>query len=117
MNQLLFLKTQLGHVQLEIGFVQKSKHYLLSKQGWQHRHPKIHLLALGLEFNATILRQAAFCNIKPGHDLDPREKCVSQLHRRLHYFVKDSINTVTYPKTLFIGFNMDVTGHLLDCIH
>ena len=72
-GQWFWIKAELGHVELEVRFVQQAHDDFLAKERGQHADAEVHLLAAShLELDTTILRQAALGDVEVAHDLDTR---------------------------------------------
>src|SRR5262249_9102142 len=110
----LDLKAQLSQVKAEILFVQEAEHYLLAEDRRKARNAKIQLsrlvVELDPEFNASILGQALFGDIKPGKYFQPGRDGVPHLHRRIHYVVQDAVYPEPDSKLLLEWFHVDIRG-------
>src|SRR5262249_1960573 len=69
------------------------------------------------DFDAAVLRQTLFGDVKLRHDLDPRHDRVAELHRRIHDVVENPVDAVSNPELLLVWFDVDVARALLNSRH
>src|SRR6185312_14062188 len=118
--QRLRLKTQLGHVEPQVFFIQQPHDHFLAPQRGQAVDAEVELLFLAanlhFQHDAPVLRQALFADIHLGHDLDARGDGVFQFHGRRHNVLQDAVNAEAHAVFFFVRLNVDVTGAALHCI-
>ena len=109
------LEAELGHVELQVPLVEEPQHHLLAEERRQRRDAEVHLPAAShLELDAAVLRQPPLGDVQLGHDLEPRDDRVAQLHRRLHHFVEHAVDAVADAELLLVGLDVDVRRVALD---
>ena len=108
----LLLKTELGHVEHQLVFVEQTKHDLFAKERRQGRNTKIEfaraVVDLDLDLDAAVLRQAFLGNIEFRHDLETRDERVADLHRRMHHVVQNAVNTKSDAEILFVRLDVNI---------
>src|SRR6185369_10488131 len=76
LRERLRLKTELGHVEHEVLFVQQAEHDFFAKQSGESRNAKVELAGTRVDFDfdldATVLRQTLLGDVELRHDLDAR---------------------------------------------
>ncbi len=73
-GQRLRLKTELGHVQPQVFFVEQAKNDFFAEERRHGRNAEVEFLLLSvlqvLDHDAAVLRQPLFADVQLGHDLD-----------------------------------------------
>src|SRR5262249_174443 len=64
-------------------------------------------------FDAAVLWQALFSDVKLRHDLDSRGNGIAELHGRAHDVVKDAVDAVADSQLLLVGLDVNIAGALL----
>ncbi|KAG1531346.1 hypothetical protein G6F50_016749 [Rhizopus delemar] len=71
-------------------------------------YAQVQLLALHAQHDPAVLRQAAFGDVEPGHDLDAADHRRGQVGRRAFALHQHAIDAVTHLEPAFEGFAVDV---------
>lgn len=110
-------EAEFGHIQLEVGFVEKTHNGLFAKEGGQDGDAKVHLTAFPeFELDPTVLWQAAFGDIQVAHDFEAGGDGVSVMEGWFHHFVEKAVDAVSDAHFFFIDFDVDVGGAAFDGI-
>ena len=72
------------------------------------------LLELDPHLDPAVLGQALLGDVHVGHDLDPGQHRVLELHRQVHGLVEDAVDAVADAEGLLVGLEVDVARALLD---
>jgi hypothetical protein len=111
----LGVEAKLGHVELEVGFVEEAEDDLLAKEGGEAGDAEVHLFALAeLELDAAILGEAALGDVEGAHDFNAARDGVLHLERGVHFFGEDAIDAVSDAELFFVRLDVDVAGALFD---
>ena len=113
----LRIEAELGHVQLQVGLVQKPHDDFLPKKCGKDGDPDIEFLPIAhLELDSTVLRQPPLRNIKVRHDLKSRNQGVLEPKRRVHDLMEYPVHPKPYAEDLLVRLNVDIAGATLGCI-
>ena len=63
---------------------------------------------------APVLRYPAFGDVHLGHDLKAADNPVVDAARRAHHLVQNPVDPEPHQQIVFVGFEVDVTGTILD---
>src|SRR5262249_7589686 len=114
LRERLRLKTELGHVEHEVLFVQQAEHDFFAKQSGESRNAEVEFartrVDLHFDLDTAVLRQTLLGDVELRHDLDARDQSIAQLQRRMHHVVKHTVDTEPDAQLFLIRFDVNVGG-------
>ena len=118
LSERLDLEAQLGEVEHEVVFVEKSKNDLLAEQRRQYRYSVVEIFGLaaqsGLDLDSAILGKSLLCDIQLRHDLDSAGYGFPEFERRCHHLVENTVDAVANAKLFLVRLDVDIGSVSLD---
>ncbi|MNV32644.1 hypothetical protein D3C71_1239860 [compost metagenome] len=94
--------------------IQQAHHHAFTVRGRHGAHAQVQLLALHAQHDAPVLRQAAFGDVQPRHDLDAADHRGGQVGGRALAFDQHPVHAVAHLQAVLEGFDVDVRGTQLE---
>src|SRR5438105_869669 len=107
-------QTELCKVELDGGAVEDAQDDLFAVQRRDRRNPEIDLMAAHRQLDTAVLRQSAFGNVEPCHDLDARDYGGLKPRRRRLDLVQYAVISIPYPQPVRKRLEMDIGGMRLN---
>ncbi len=101
-------------VEADVAAIEHANDAAFAEHGGQDADAHIDGVAADVEFDAAVLRQAAFGDVEIGHDLDARGDGHGEMARRRHHFIEDAVAAIAHLVFVFERLEMDVAGAILD---
>ena len=101
-------------IEADVGAVEDAHHDALAEHCGEDADAEVDGLVVDAEFDAAVLRKAAFGDIEIGHDLDAAADGGGDVGRRGHHFVEHAVDAVSHLEFALEGLEVNVGGLVLD---